>query len=406
MAPLDVGIVAPSKVAEDLVGLYLKNSAGVPLKISLRDWVGKIEWPEEEADFYRNDHLGEVGLRILHVLMNECSRIRTLNIDGVFGTSSDLLNAPAWLIKAIEEAPALRSVTADFLHENEHPALPYSKLVTLTIPMMLGANTFWTRLPECSSLQTLSITRFVNPFQTQINHALELPTLRHFSVHADDLPSILGVLPKHLEFPNLQTLELTYDGEIITEGDVAHQEFIVEWEWPCPAFRSIARSSSLSLKRLSISFKRHALSDSAAQQLVQMCPNLTHLSVYTVADVASFTETLLSQLIPSPDDREVRNKVAMPKLSSIELSFGNGRSRLMTSHIAQLIADVMAFRSNATHDRHGFFVASLTVFRLKLTGPRTDFVDTESVSSDEARRFWEILNTLEKDFGANLTVEG
>ncbi|KAL0568758.1 hypothetical protein V5O48_013221 [Marasmius crinis-equi] len=354
---IEVDIWRPCEAFEGLIGTYLNNSAGAPLDVRLRDTSYRGGTMNREV--YRYGHLKE-GCFVFDWLLSHSPRITSLSLDGVnlahalpedtshytfpllrrLECTSDLNQVDPGFMEKLDQAPLLDTVVAPSLHASFSS---YKRLSTLTLTQKVSDPDIFGALARSFSLRSLSIRDYrglqLPRFPSRDAGRLSLPCLQHLSIGTTGYPS--DILPPSMELPELRDLELSYRAGA---QDPADESTAME-DWPCPAYISIAQSCSYTLSRLSITFKDHIPSASAARQILQLSPSLTHLELHLRRDVAGFTASLLSALtIPDGPIEHSTEDVLVPKLTFIEVTFYRGED-LLNKEIGRALADMVVSRS-------------------------------------------------------------
>ncbi|KAG7085376.1 hypothetical protein E1B28_002939 [Marasmius oreades] len=401
---IQVDVTQPFSSFDGILSTYLTNSASQPLDITIFD-TGESHFAVLD---YREEKLGVNGVAILDTLLSQSFRIEDLtfynfNLDfGLpeipqctfpllrsFHTNTGMAFLDTWFVRALAEAPLLDSVSAVFVDE----VLPisYSLLTSLTMQSTASLSYFHDPLQKCSNLRSLHIMDYVNVRPEDEAKPLELPSLRYFSFRAEALPSICGNLPHCIKFPSLYEIDLTYLG---FDGDGVR----VERGWPCPGFSSILQSCSSTLRRLSIAFPRHALTDAAARQILELSPSVTQLEIRLGEDVAGFMETLLS-VLRIPDSSDGRTfSIAVPQLTTLIVTINHG-AILLTEKIGRLMVDMVSSRSRKILSKKGRFInaSALTKACFDFGDPPTPHAEATLEILEASRRFLEIMNEAQLD---------
>ncbi|KAF9255021.1 hypothetical protein L218DRAFT_912775 [Marasmius fiardii PR-910] len=420
---IDVDVGQPPSAFKSLISTYFWNSADHPLEI-------RIKGPDKRngTGDYIAVRLGENGVTILRAMLSQSRRIKTLSFSDfslhrglpnsfytphpysfpvlqMFESDTELSNPYLWLAKALKEAPLLKSVSAGF-GPRVFP-LPYRQLTSLKMLDVSTVKHFNFLSPQCPNLHTLEVTRYDNIHPEEYDPSfydtkpIELPSVQYFAFEALYVPSsyLEGGLPPHLKFPNLHDFKLNYIGQDF----VGDEPLVLECEWPCPGSRSLLRSCSSTLRRLSISFCRHALAGLAARHLLELSPTgLTHLDIRLDQDVDDFTETLLSALIISDT-----SSIVVPNLTSLSVTIVQGKP-LVTEKIAKLIVDMVSSRRRRDlverddlAGRTSALVNAVFDFRYLLTDQSETAHRTQG---DKDSRFLEIVSSAQLD--SEMTLQG
>ncbi|KAL0063583.1 hypothetical protein AAF712_009501 [Marasmius tenuissimus] len=391
---IQVDLWEPVETFDNLIGTYLENSAGVSLRIGLRDSSYRNSGNLDRGS-YRQRHLKK-GSYVFDWLLSHSPRIAALFLDGVhlahalpqepsrftfpllrrFECNTDLTQVDPTFMEKIERAPLLSSVVTlrPYLPLTSHEGITNLRLTNT----VFGLDEFEV-LAACSSLRSLTIDNYcaVHTRPISFRHRQErpgpvsLPFLRHLAITASGYPSFN--LPASLELPALEDLEVTYRKGVAERVD----EFSAMEDWPCNAFTSLLRSCSDTLTRLSLTFKNHTPSASAAREILRSAPNLRELEVHLRRDVEGFTRSLLGALTLAgheeyrqPSSREVLT----PRLTSLEMTIVKGAS-LLDSELERSLAEMLASRSTAK----GVWANAI----------RTARFDIQEMTGDGSALFWE-----------------
>ncbi|KAI3611707.1 hypothetical protein WG66_007720 [Moniliophthora roreri] len=327
----------------DLLELFVENSGGQPLRLKISDSQDPdyVDDDSTSEDEYVGAGTAEAGMAALQRLMAEMYRceelrlnlgtwkalrqlskpvdfafpkLRKLAINTSMATVDPFRRSSRWLWEAVHAASSLVDVSVrseDDLDMN----VPVQQLTTLLIGNIHGIHALLHLLPDCASLESLTIQRF-RPSRggdTVPSTKVQSTFLRVLSIHGDHFlhPNDSDTLVASLDLPNLTTLQFGF-----LPDHFAH--FRIVSDWPSQTFIESLERLSPTLSKLSLHLSAAYVSDTSMSKILAAVPSLTHLVVGlegdTSPDISSIA--ILEKLTVSASD----TVVLVPKLQKFSLT--------------------------------------------------------------------------------------
>ncbi|KAG7098465.1 hypothetical protein E1B28_000411 [Marasmius oreades] len=345
-----INIDHPTEYTIDLLDLYISNSRGQPLRISI--------WQSYEASEYTNDlsqaslYFGENGLFAFQKLMKHMTRCSELHVDVSWEIMSIVVKpeevsfpllrslyahcpppgvivAPSigWFLDVIRRASLFTKLYLNYLPAVVSSSLPYHQIREMVVDD-IDEVSFGTLISSATSLETLDTALSMPKLVDAPEQGFTSRSLRNLKLRLNNGPRsyVSRMLSKSLDrviLPSLVSLKITGSALWVTSVPEA-----------ICAIESMIGRSRCSLRTLALYFPLRDSHLPGFNGILRRCHELTELEVVGISphseevggDPRSRISNALHNLVISdlePTVERGRQTVILPELKKLVLHVGN-----------------------------------------------------------------------------------